>query len=271
MPQAQGFTLSENMQFILIGLIILFTNFQEGITGFGCTALALPFVTLILGDVELAKHILVPIAWMLALAIVLISRKQIVWREYWRIMPLALLGLPIGIWISKTLPKEGMQALLAVFMLLIGLHGLIRQATRKGERTACTGMKRNLLSLFIPVGGVMQGAFGSGGPLIVVYATRALIDKSVFRVTICMVWVTLNTILLADWIRDPRYHAINIEAMRAILLCMPFTIAGLLIGNWAHHRVNEVTFTRIVYGVLMISGVMLGYPFVPKLIALIGR
>jgi uncharacterized membrane protein YfcA len=256
--------MSETVQLILIGIIVLITNFQEGITGFGCTALALPFVALLLGDVELAKHILVPIAYMLAFAIVIMSRKQIVWREYWRIVLLAGIGLPIGMWISKSLPKEGMQWLLAVFFTLIGIHGMIREASRKGKQAPATGLKKTLLSGIVPLGGVMQGAFGSGGPLVVVYATRALVDKGGFRVTLCMVWVTLNTILLADWIRDPRYHAINIQATRAVLICMPFTIAGLVLGNFAHHRVNETVFRRMVYAVLSASGMAMAWSLLRK-------
>lgn len=256
--------MSETVQLILIGIIVLITNFQEGITGFGCTALALPFVALLLGDVELAKHILVPIAYMLALAIVIMSRKQIVWREYWRIVLLAGIGLPIGMWISKSLPKEGMQWLLAAVFTLIGIHGLIRESSRKGKQVPATGLKKTLLSGIVPLGGVMQGAFGSGGPLVVVYATRALVDKSSFRVTLCMVWVTLNTILLTDWIRDPRYHAINMHAMRAVLICMPFTIGGLVLGNFAHHKVNETVFRRMVYAVLSASGMAMAWSLLRK-------
>lgn len=246
--------------YLLIGLIVFFTNFQEGITGFGCTALALPFVTLILGDLELAKHILVPIAWSIALFIVIVSRKQIIWREYVRIVLIALVGLPIGIYISKNLPKDQLQLLLAVFMMLIGVHGLARQASRSTKARPAQGVKRILLSGLIPLGGLMQGAFGSGGPLVVVYATRTLLDKSVFRATLCLVWITLNTVLLSSWALDPDFAELNLRALRVIAICAPFTVAGILLGNVAHHRVNEVVFRRIVYSVLAASGTALAWP-----------
>lgn len=244
---------------LLVGLIVFFTNFQEGITGFGCTALALPFVTLILGDLELAKHILVPIAWCIAFFIVIVSRRQIIWREYLRIVLIAFIGLPIGIYISKNLPKDQLQLLLAVFMTLIGIHGLARQASRSAKESPARGWKRTVLSGLIPLGGLMQGAFGSGGPLVVVYATRTLTDKSVFRATLCLVWITLNTVLLTSWALDPDFADLNLRALRAVAICAPFTIAGILLGNAAHHRINEVTFRRVVYGVLTLSGVVLAW------------
>ena len=256
--------MSETTQFILVGVIVLITNFQEGITGFGCTALALPFVTLVVGDIELAKHILVPIAYMLAFSIIILSRKHIIWREYLRIVLLAAIGLPIGIWMSKSLPKEGLQWILAVFFALIGIHGSIREASRRTKPVPATGLKKILLSGIVPLGGLMQGAFGSGGPLVVVYAARTLVDKSVFRVTLCLVWFTLNTVLLTDWIRDPRFHAMNMQAMKAILVCMPFTIGGLVLGNYAHHRVNETQFRRMVYAVLAASGAALAWSLLRK-------
>jgi len=251
--------LSDLERYLLIGLIVFFTNFQEGITGFGCTALALPFVTLILGDLELAKHILVPIAWSLALFIVIVSRKQIIWREYGRIVALAFIGLPIGIYLSKNLPKDNLQLLLAVFMALIGIHGLAMQASRSAEVRPAEGMRRTLLSGFIPMGGLMQGAFGSGGPLVVVYATRTLMDKSIFRVTLCLVWVTMNSVLISSWLLDPDFAEMNLRALQVIGICIPFTVAGILFGNVAHHRVNEVTFRRVVYSVLTASGIVLGW------------
>lgn len=244
---------------LLIGLIVFCTNFQEGITGFGCTALALPFVTLILGDLELAKHVLVPIAWSIALFIVIVSRKQIIWREYGRIVLIAFIGLPVGIYISKNLPKDQLQLLLAVFMLLIGIHGLARQASRSAKIRPAQGAKRMLLSGLIPLGGLMQGAFGSGGPLVVVYATRTLMDKSIFRATLCLVWITLNTVLISSWVLDRSMADLNLRALRIIAVCVPFTVAGILLGNVAHNRVNEVTFRRVVYTVLMASGLVLGW------------
>jgi hypothetical protein len=238
---------SEGASYLLVGLILLLTHFQEGITGFGCSVLALPFVVLILG-LETAVPVLVILAWILALSIVIVSRREIVWREYGRIAVLSALGLPIGMWMSHALPEYGLKWVLALFMVGIGIHGL---AARNSVPADMSTRKKWLLSGFIPLGGIIQGAFGSGGPLVVIYGARALPDKSVFRVTLCMVWVTVNSVLIAGWVMT---KSLDPKALKIAAVCLPFTLTGMLLGNLVHHRVSDVLFRRIVYTVLIASG-----------------
>lgn len=245
--------MSDLERYLLVGLIVFFTHFQEGVTGFGCTVLALPFVALLLG-LKVAVPMLVMLAWILSLFIVIAARKRIVWREYLRIIALAAPGLPVGLWVAHVLPEEGLKWVLAFFMVGIGVNGLIRQIAKSGEDGEISPRAKLLLSAFIPIGGVIQGAFGSGGPLVVVYASRLLTDKSVFRVTLCLVWLTLNGTLITQWaVRS----MITAETLRLAALCLPFTITGMLLGNLAHHRIDETAFRILVYSVLIASGGML--------------
>ena len=100
----------------LVALIVLLTHVQEAITGFGCTVLALPFVTLLLG-LDVAVPVLVFQAWVLVLYIVVVSRKNMVWKEYGHIVILMGLGLPVGIWMSRSMPEAQLKWVLAAFMV----------------------------------------------------------------------------------------------------------------------------------------------------------
>ena len=51
---------------LLFGMVVLITHFLEGITGFGCTVLALPFCIMLVG-IKAAVPVLVILAWILAL------------------------------------------------------------------------------------------------------------------------------------------------------------------------------------------------------------
>jgi len=267
----------EVVRYGLVGLIVCFTAFQEGVTGFGATALALPFVVLLLG-LKTAVPALVIQAWILALLIIVECRKlkvwgerehestvnapglclsiscNTVWREYAHIALLVGLGLPLGIWMRQHIPEDGLKWVLAGFMVIVGAHGLIVQMMGK-KHTEMTPLKRLVMSIFLPLGGVIHGAFGSGGPLVVVYATRAIAEKTVFRVTLCMMWFTMNTVLITQSLLDKKVDHLHIFKIVGILL--PFTMVGLFIGNRAHYRINEVAFRKLVYAVLIASGVVL--------------
>ena len=245
--------MSDIVRYGLVYLVVFLTHVQEGITGFGCTVLALPFVALLLG-LDVAVPVLVIQAWVLNLYIVLVSRRQIVWAEYWRIVLLAGIGLPLGIWMARALPETGLKWILAIFMLAVGAHGLWTHWRMQviEVKTSSTLAKR-LASFFLPLGGIIHGAFGSGGPLVVIYAAKTLMEKSLFRVTLCLLWLTLNSILISQWALSSRLDA---NVLRISWLCLPFTIVGMVGGNIAHNRMNELLFRRIVYAVLIAAGLV---------------
>lgn len=239
----------EVYRYLLVGIIVFFTSFQEGVTGFGATVLALPFVTLLLG-IEVAVPALFMQAWILAGLIVLEARKSIVWREYLHILVLVALGLPFGIWMRRSIDPYYLNWILAGFMIGIGAEGLIRLLSGK-PHSKMNRNKKLLTSLFLPIGGVIHGAFASGGPLVVIYATRAIADKLLFRVTMCMMWFTINAVMITQWLLSKESHA---ESFKVLACCMPFTLVGLYLGNRAHYRINEVSFRKVVYSVLIASG-----------------
>ena len=245
--------MSDTTCYALLGLIIFLTHFQEGITGFGCTVLALPFVMLLLG-LDQAVKVLVIQAWVLAFCIVIISRHRIMWSEYWRIVIPASAGLVIGIWMSSVLPETKLKWILAFFMMAVGIRGLLAKQEVQSAKIRINKKTRWLLSSFLPIGGIMQGAFGSGGPFVVIYATRMLREKSLFRVTLCMLWFTLNSMLIAQW---SIHSALTGKVFLYTAFCLPFTLIGLVFGDKAHHRINEILFRRIVYAVLLVSGLAL--------------
>ena len=51
--------MNEIVRFSLVALVVFLTHFQQGITGFGCTMLSLPFVALLLGllGVIIGNHV----------------------------------------------------------------------------------------------------------------------------------------------------------------------------------------------------------------------
>ncbi|MDA8409034.1 MAG: hypothetical protein M0001_01430, partial [Treponema sp.] len=106
-----------SLTLVLTGLAVFVTHGLEAITGFGCTVLALPFVTLLLGIGE-AKFLLAILAWALALYMAISKRKRIVWKQYGIILLFVGLGLPIGMYAFATLPKALLVKLLGVFIII---------------------------------------------------------------------------------------------------------------------------------------------------------
>lgn len=233
---------------LLVGLLVLVGYFQNAVTGFGGTVLSLPFVAMLV-DLKVAVPALVVQAWVAGLMVSVEARRHILWREYLKLTVLMLAGLPVGIWLMALMPERPLKGFLGVFCLLVAVYGLYRPVPRPSAEGGA--LKRALLTALLPLAGIVHGAFATGGPLAVVYAARAIPDKSLFRVTLSLLWLTLNSIMVLQFALAGRYSG---DTLTLSLACLPFTILGFWAGTAAHYRLNEVLFRRIVYAILILAG-----------------
>ena len=103
-------------------------------------------------------------------------------------------------------------------------------------------------------GGVFHGAFGTGGPLIVIYAAQALKDKTLFRASLCLLWLCMNTILLVQFTMKGIWTQNNSIPLYATVATLPFLLVGIVVGNYLHHRCSEYVFRLIMFALLMGTG-----------------
>jgi len=259
---------------VLLGLIQFLAQGLEAVTGFGSTVVAVPIMAMIV-PLETAIIIGVTHTWMLVIYIVFVSRKDIVWKEFGFIALYVLIGLPFGIYLFTRMNEAYLLGILSLFMIGVGFHGFRMTRRNRNQTKASTEpVKKNFLMRFILfLGGIIHGAFGTGGPLVVLYATQALKNKALFRVTLCLLWLSMNTILITVWTIDEiwtgegRWTRNNYFSLYAALATLPFTLVGIFVGNYLHHRVSEYVFRLIVYGLLFGTGFVVMYNAASKLLA----
>lgn len=246
----------EVLKILLVGGIVMITHCLEGITGFGCTVLALPFIALLMG-IKSAVPILVMLAWILAGYIIIRSWKNIKWSEFIFIVAHVGVGLPFGIYLFDNFSEKALKILLCVFMVFVGMHGLIKNLKNKEVIHNVKSGKHLIMRAILVLGGMMHGVFGTGGPFVVIYASKALQNKTLFRVTLCLLWFTLNTIMMVKWTLAGNVW--NDEIWKGILSSLPFLFCGMFLGDHLHYKVNERVFRLVVYAVLLASGLVMGY------------
>ena len=102
--------------------------------------------------------------------------------------------------------------------------------------------------------GIIHGMFSSGGPLAIIYASSAIRDKDSFRSTMCLLWVTLNTVLTISYAID---GSITADILKTMLYLIPFVIAGIIAGNLIVKRVDNKVFSVVVYSCLLATGIFM--------------
>ena len=248
--------MDELLRGVLVAAVVAGAHLLEGITGFGSAVIALPFLAMLLG-IKVAVPLLCFLGWPMALYLTLRSYRSIRWREFLFIAVYAGIGIPFGILLFDRMAPAALTLLLGVVMIGVGAHGFRSAAKVPGSPVPAAAPRRSLpMRLLLVAGGVIHGAFGTGGPFIVIYASRALPEKSLFRVTLSLLWLTLNSFRIGDWlVRDP--SLLTPELGRTVLFSLPFMAIGLLAGDRLHRRVDERRFRRIVYATLAAAGLVM--------------
>lgn len=246
------------LNLILSGFVVLITHALEAITGFGCTVIAVPFVTALLG-LKQGIMIVTILAWLLALYIVVTNLKYVKIKHTLLILALMIPTLPIGMYIFRYVNADLFKKGLAVFIVFVAILNLYKLLKTKAENEDINAplSKRDKITSVIAllVGGVVHGAISSGGPLVVIYATKALKDKKEFRATLCSVWLTLNTIIIGSYfINNPGF---TYTTFTNTLSQIPFLIVGIIVGEIVHNKVNARTFSIIVFSLLLLTGIFM--------------
>lgn len=259
---------------VATGIVVFITHGLEAITGFGCTVLAMPFVTMLLG-IEEAKFLLAVLAWVLALYFVVTKFRFIVWDQFLLIIAFVGAGMPFGMWAFASLDRRVLGKALGVFILLsAGLQlwkrifrpiflGLVSRSVPPTGRSVPEArsvppegrpLPAPVYWALLFVGGIVHGAFATGGPLVVLYASRALPNKGNFRSTLTLLWAVLNTALIVQFALGGKFTG---EAWGTLGLMAPFLVGGIVAGEVAHHRVDSDFFAKIVFAMLFVTGVIM--------------
>lgn len=232
---------------LLAGLVIFLTHALEAVTGFGCTVLALPFIAALFG-LKSGVMTLTILAWALALYIVVTKRRDIQWKQFGVILAFVLAGLPVGMYLFRHVDAAPLKKALAVFIILASSAQLLVYFL---PRLAQRRLPKPIGFILLFLGGIVHGLFSSGGPLVVLYASGALPDKGKFRATLCLLWATLNSVLLVSYIAS---SSISAATAKNTLFMLPFLAAGIAVGEWAHKRVKPEAFRLIVFSTLLVTG-----------------
>ncbi len=241
-------------------LIILFAaNLIQAITGFAGTLLAMPPGMQLLG-VDEAKSVLTVLDQLSCLLIVFTGFKHINWKEFAKMAVLMVVGMYAGIKIFEVFPVQQLLTLYGVMILCIAFWKLFRQKAvlTLGSGSSPSGKKKCTLRTagmvcVILAAGVIHGMFVSGGALLVIYASSALKEKEEFRATMAMLWVTIGCYITGNQIQSGCFDT------QAVYLCLAGVVplaAGIWAGTRLVRRINQETFLRLTYVLLIVSGVI---------------
>jgi len=172
--------------------------------------------------------------------------RHINWKELGKMSAVMIVGLALGLWVFKTVELDFLLVIYGITVVIIGAKKLFFPS----EKEAHPALQYTALGL----AGLMQGLFVSGGCFLAVYSVARLKDKQEFRATSNAIWGVLNALLIITYFFD---GSITDEVLITCGICIvPVFIIAWLAGILAK-RINQKTFLKAAYVILMISGSVL--------------
>lgn len=243
-----------DLELILVAIVALaFT--VEAAVGFGAT-----IVTVALGSmltrVDAILPAFVPVNVVLSLVLVARHHRHVALGLLGsRVLPFVVAGLPLGFYVGRHADEGLLKVCFGVFVLALSVLELSR-----GRRGAAAAVPASVLPpwpgrALLFAGGVVHGAFATGGPMVVYVLGRELgADKARFRATLSLLWLVLNGLLVAGFVQA---GSVTRGTLRMSALFGGALLIGLLLGEQVHRRIDSGRFSTYVFGLLGVVGAVI--------------
>ena len=227
------------MVFAFACLCIFLAAIVRGYSGFGFSLLAITSLSLLLPPAQI-----VPSIFMLELAASLHLLPGI-WRDiHWRsIGPLiagCLIATPFGAWLLARVPAPPMQIALAIFVLASALvlwRGYAMQRMPNRAESVAAGA----------ASGFFNGAFGIGGPPVIIFYFASPAGAAVSRASLTMYFLATDVIGLGFLAREGLVTGDSF--IRALTFLPPLT-AGVWLGARSFKAADPAVFRKFVLAIL---------------------
>lgn len=224
---------------------------SKGGFGSGAAFAATPMLAVAAGP-STALAVMLPILLLMDLSGLWAFRHHLNWRAAGPLMAASLIGLAIGGATYRYISDGAVQLLIGAVAL-----GFLAQRRFGGAPTARGAPKRagwGRAGLWGAAAGFTSFLAHAGGPLVAMHLIPQRLDKTAFQ------GATVLFFAFANLVKTPAYAALGLftpETLTASLALAPLAPLGVALGVWAHRRVDEILFYRVISALLLLSGLRL--------------
>ncbi len=228
-----------------IAAIVLFAYTVVGTTGFGASITGVPLLVYLL-PLQTVVAMMVIFDLCAGLVIGGRNRSAIDVPELKRLLPWAFVGIVLGATLLVNAPERAL--LLALGVGVLGYTGWSLLG-RKPSGPIGQGWAAPLGL----VGGVLSALFVTGGPVYTIYLSRRVEGKAALRATMVTIVFLSAVSRLGAFVVAGIYARVEFLLLLPVLL--PCVFGGLAIGNRLHDRLKGGQLVRVVWSLLVVSGI----------------
>jgi len=230
---------------LVMGTLFLSTFIRSAL-GFGDALVAMPILAIIIG-VQAATPLTAMGATTIAITILIKAWKKVDIKAAWRLVITTWIGIPLGIYFLKAAPELVVKSLLGITITGFGLYNLF-------VANLPHLLNENWAYLTGIIAGILGGAYNTNGPPVVIYGMLRRWDPEKFRATLQGYFLPTGLAILIShglagmWTK---------QVIQLYLYSIPVIIAAVLIGGKINQLIPQGKFDKIIYGFLVIVGILL--------------
>lgn len=231
---------------ILTVVVICLAFFGEAIFGFGGGLISVPLLTLILG---VRDGVTLALVFQTLMGILIFkAHRDISWKAAKPMTFTLILGAGLGTLLLSSVNIVALQLFLATMIIVF----LVKSIWFSGLNLKKYGSDGAHAAGF--TGGLFQGVIGVGGPIVTMYLSAILKDKSALRATlIYLLFITC----IARIIMSIPQGLFNNEVLQLVMIALPFFLVAIFFGQRLFERINATYYRTGIHMILAGSAIAL--------------
>lgn len=235
-----------SVTWILGAVVILAAHVVFGLAGFGVGLVAMAFLPFIMAP-STAIVLMTVYAVIFAVVLFVPLRHHFMPRAIAGLLVGSVIGTPAGVWILAVAPASVLDRVIGFMLIVVVLLEFAGKMPRRLE-----GHGWGLV--FGALAGLIGGAVGLPGPPTVVYAATQDWSSRAFKANLQAFFIVNQSLIIGGyWVAG----LLTAEVMRLTAVYALPAVIGIVTGMALFARVDPVRFRRIVFALLLVSGVLL--------------
>lgn len=237
----------------LVVLIVFLGSLTRSTFGFGDSVISMPLLALLPISIHTTISLVGLTGFTIGIMAVFSAWKFIDKRILFYLSLSTIIGIPLGLYLVKSVPQEMVTKVLGVFLLFYGIYSLIKE--RFHLELPEKWRESNILPLpFGFLSGALGSAYNMNGIPIVIYGTFRNMEMRTFHSTlqshfiISSLFIVIGHMVSGFW---------SNELLLFYLASLPMIYVAHRIGKWVREHLPVYRFEKLLYLFILFLGVML--------------
>ncbi len=254
-------------EWILAGVIVFFASVLQASTGFGFAIMATPFLLLVFDSRECVQ-ISIILSFIVSLLLIRNIIEDIDKGLLRRLIIGSIVGVPLGVMFYKFVSLDILKATVSVVILIVTFILIIisfktnpqpkinntSDKSLVNQYTSSFDCSPTLKKIQFSIGlcaGLLTTSIGMPGVPLILYYNATNTKKETARSTTLAFFIFVYIISMGTQLLTVKT---NLDIVASSLILIPVVVVGVFVGNILFNRINQITFQRIAYGILLFTG-----------------